>query len=137
MSAHRMCLPRRVGISPTIHQLLGHSEAVKSAQFSPDGLKIVSSSMDKTVRIWSAITGECERTLEGHSGSVWSAEFSPDGLKIVSASSDETVRVWNAVTGECERTLEGHSDTVTWAQFSPDDGQEFQFYNSTLGFCKS
>eukprot|EP01051_Picozoa_sp_SAG22_P021859 SAG22_NODE_4998_length_1111_cov_2.028656_3_plen_103_part_01 len=71
-----------------------------------DGQKIVSASSDETVRVWSAVTGECEQTLEGHSDWVMSAQFSPDGQKIVSASWDETVRVWSAITGECEQTLE-------------------------------
>eukprot|EP01048_Picozoa_sp_COSAG05_P019263 COSAG05_NODE_2972_length_2450_cov_68.754573_1_plen_651_part_10 len=131
LGAHRLCLPARVDISPTIHQLIGHSDAVSSASFSPDGTKVVSGSGDQTVRIWDAVTGECEQTLEGHSDYVLSASFSPDGTKVVSCSgddfaillgteSDKTVRIWDAVTGECEQTLEGHSRGVTSASFSPD-----------------
>eukprot|EP01052_Picozoa_sp_SAG31_P054210 SAG31_NODE_14304_length_815_cov_1.555866_1_plen_45_part_10 len=43
----------------------GHSGPVTSAAFSPDGTKVVTASYDTTVRIWSAVTGECEQTLEG------------------------------------------------------------------------
>eukprot|EP01052_Picozoa_sp_SAG31_P057194 SAG31_NODE_16792_length_695_cov_2.310403_2_plen_71_part_01 len=71
------------------------------------------------MRIWSAVTGECEQTLEGHSYPVSSAAFSPDGTKVVTASDDKTVRIWSAVTGECEQTLEGHSSGVNSAAFSP------------------
>ena len=97
-----MCFPMRVAISPTIHQLMGHSDAVSSASFSPDGTKVVSGSWDQTVRIWDAVTGECAQTLEGHSSGVTSASFSP---KVVSGSDDQTVRIWDAVTGECAQTL--------------------------------
>ena len=83
----------RIAVSPTIHQLLGHTRTVHSASFSPDGQKIVSGSHDNTVRVWSAVTGECEQTLEGHTSMVNSASFSPDGQKIVSGSRDETVRI--------------------------------------------
>eukprot|EP01044_Picomonas_judraskeda_P042232 COSAG03_NODE_21637_length_301_cov_2.995050_1_plen_75_part_01 len=74
-----MCFPMRVAVSPTIHQLMGHTGSVRSASFSPDGTKVVSGSWDCTVRIWDAVTGECEQTLEGHSLGVRSASFSPDG----------------------------------------------------------
>ena len=69
-----------------------------SASFSPDGTKVVTGSHDRTVRIWDAVTGECEQTLEGHSSYVSSASFSPDGTKVVSSSNDATVRIWDAVT---------------------------------------
>ena len=34
--------------------------------FSKDGTKIVSGSMDKTIRVWNVDTGECILTLKGH-----------------------------------------------------------------------
>ena len=113
LSTQNMCLPGRVGISPTIHQLVGHGDYVTSVQFSPDGLKLASGSFDKTLRIWDAVTGECEQTLEGHGRAVESVQFSPDGLKLASGSWDKTLRIWDAVTGECEQTLEGHGREVT------------------------
>ena len=65
---------------------------MNSAEFSPDGTKVVTASSDKTLRLWNVATGECEQTLAGHSVTVWSARFSPDGTKVVSASVDKTLR---------------------------------------------
>ena len=42
--------------------LVGHTDYVNSASFSPDGEKVVSASDDKTVRIWSVEVDECQHT---------------------------------------------------------------------------
>ena len=112
LGPHRLCIPPRVAMSPVIHQLVGHSDWVVSAQFSPDGTNIVSASYDQTVRVWSVATGECVQTLKGHTNMVNTAQFSLDGTNILSASNDKTVRVWSVATGECVQTLEGHKDIV-------------------------
>ena len=100
--------------------LIGHSSFVYSVSYSPDGTKIVSGSLDNTVKIWDANTGQCLKTLEGHSETVNSVAYSTDGTKIISGSGDETVKIWDANTGECLETLEGHSKGVYSVAFSPD-----------------
>ena len=79
-----------------LQTLEGHTDIVNSASYSPDGRKIVSASVDKTIKIWDANTGSCLQTLTGHIDSVRSASYSPDGTKIVSASYDNTIKIWSA-----------------------------------------
>jgi WD40 repeat protein len=98
----------------------GHNDSVYSATYSPDGLRIVTASNDKTARIWDAITGNLIATLEGHNDSVRSATYSPDGSHIVTASNDKTARVWDALSGQSIGTLAGHTDWVRTVSFSPD-----------------
>ena len=43
----------------------GHDGPVNSVAFSVDGHKILSSSFDKTVKIWNADSGEVIQTLSG------------------------------------------------------------------------
>ena len=64
----------------------GMIDYVNSAEFSPDGKRIVTASGDNTARIWDAETGKLLHTLTGHEDRVNSAEFSPDGKRIVTAS---------------------------------------------------
>lgn len=74
--------------------LEGHSWDVSSVAYSPDGTKIISGSLDDTIKIWDANTGECLQTLVGHIEPVWSVAFSPDGTKIISGSLDHTIKIW-------------------------------------------
>jgi WD40 repeat protein len=79
--------------------LAGHEGFVLSANFNPDGQRIVTGSADKTARVWDATTGKELIVLRGHEGGVKSAAFSPDGSRIVTASDDSTARLWDAATG--------------------------------------
>ncbi len=98
----------------------GHADAVRSVVFSPDGKLLATASIDKTVKIWDAETGQEIRTLSGHTDWVNAAAFSPDGKFIASASRDKTVKIWNVESGEPIKTLAGHSDWITSVAFSPD-----------------
>ena len=44
----------------------GHSYAVMSVAFSPDGNTIASGSRDKSIKLWNPQTGDLIRTLEGN-----------------------------------------------------------------------
>src|SRR5258708_4160723 len=79
---------------------IGHSGAVRSVAYSPDGQHIVSGSSDNAIRIWNTETGAAVgKPLKGHTHWVLSVAYSPDGQHIVSGSSDNAIRIWNTETG--------------------------------------
>jgi WD40 repeat protein len=100
--------------------LRGHEGPVRSARFSPDGNRIVTTSYDGTARVWDAEIGKAPLILTGHEGSVYSADFSPDGSRIVTAGRDGTARVWDAETGKPLFNFTENEASVYSAGFSPD-----------------
>ncbi|XP_033970190.1 LOW QUALITY PROTEIN: F-box/WD repeat-containing protein 7-like [Trematomus bernacchii] len=109
LSQHRIESNWRSGDTREPMVLKGHDEHVITClQFSGD--LIVSGSDDNTLRVWSAVSGKCLRTLSGHTGGVWCSQMSV--ATVISGSTDRTLRVWDAESGECVHTLYGHTSTV-------------------------
>ncbi len=73
----------------------GHTRAVSSVAFSPDGARLATGSWDKTVKLWDAALGEEITTLPGHTPAVYSVAFSPDGARLATGSWDKTVKLWD------------------------------------------
>ena len=99
---------------------LRHEKEVFSAQFSPDGTRVVTASDEATARVWDTKTGKALTEPLRHKGLVRSAQFSPDGTRVVTASGDTTARVWDAKTGKALTEPLRHEDVVLSAQFSPE-----------------
>ena len=98
-----------------------HKGAVRSADLSSDGSRIVTASDDGTARVWSATTGEQLTTPLDHGGfAIEDVEFSPNGRLIATAGADQRVRVWNAETGMPITESLPHVNHVDHVSFSPD-----------------
>lgn len=105
--------------------LRGHTAAINSIAFSPDGRQLVSVSDDRTVYLWDLERGIMGgKPFTGHTHFVCAVAFSPDGQRIVSGAYNGEVLLWNTETGVMEGCpLIGCSDSVRSVDFS-DDGQQ-------------
>ena len=75
-----------------IETYTGHTSVVSSVAVMSNGT-IVSSSYDKTVKIWSREARACLHTLKGHTDWVNGVAILPGG-EVVSASNDKTLKIW-------------------------------------------
>jgi len=85
--------------------LKSHTNWVRSVAYSPDNLRIVSSSDDDSIKIWDAHSYQLLNTLNGHTNMVNSVVFSPNNLSIASGSCDNTIIIWDAHSGQLLNTL--------------------------------
>ncbi|KAJ7711411.1 WD40 repeat-like protein [Mycena olivaceomarginata] len=99
---------------------LQHDGSVHSVAFSSDGLRAISGSDDRAIRIWDVSTGKQLQQLDGHNDGVNSVAFSSDGLHAISGSDDRAIRIWDVSTGKQLQQLDGHNDGVNSVAFSSD-----------------
>jgi F-box/WD-40 domain protein MET30 len=100
-----------------IRSFCGHSDQVQTLQISvphrrdPRASKesqgveprLVTGSLDKTVKVWRIETGECIKTLFGHEEGIWCV--TSDTLRIVSGAHDRKMHVWDMESGESLYTI--------------------------------
>jgi WD40 repeat protein len=114
-----------------IQRFSGHTDVVTRALLSQDETQIFSGSLDRTLRLWDAETGEQILNIETP-GAILNVALSADGKRGVSSSADETaaddpndvvdrtIRVWNLELGLELAHFEPESGFVRAVDFSPD-----------------
>ncbi len=124
-------------IQARLATLRGHTAAVNSAEYSPDGAHILTASADGSARLWNATSFALERTVEDCRGNLIGAEFDPTGKGFAAECDDGRIRLYRA-DGVLSHTLvaagapgaaPGERST---AQFSPDGSQLATLANEVL-----
>jgi WD40 repeat protein/tRNA A-37 threonylcarbamoyl transferase component Bud32 len=94
-----------------------HTASAFNVCWSPDGKRLACGSMDQTLRVWDAASGQAVLSLKKQSYPYRRVCWSPDGKRLACTHSDGTVKVWDAATGQEAFCLDGAGLCVGW---SPD-----------------
>jgi curved DNA-binding protein CbpA len=101
----------------------GHSGAIRSLVFTPDGERLISGSDDKTIRSHKLNVSAPLVLGRGnlkHVASITALVLSPDGKVLVSGSADKTVKIWHLGQNSDPFTLTGFASKITSLDISPD-----------------
>ena len=137
----------RVGEVGPLYILEGHTDDIAAVSFSPDGKRIVSTSADKTIRLWDCDAIGC--VFEENEDTICGYPYSPDGNYYVSdafyCDPYDSIwyyvpdwagfTIWNAKTHKVVKTYLDCADYV-FTSFSPD-GKLVAFPSSdaTINVC--
>jgi len=107
--------------TPEVFVPLGHADSITSAVFSTDGAYLISSSKDRTVKIWEGPTGREVRTLS-HDAEVNAIHISPDGKTIISGDDKGKIHFWETLTGKYvgKIALKEGGNKIYSLSYSPD-----------------
>ena len=105
-----------------IRVLASNLGSVTSVRFSPDGLQVAASGLDKIIRFFN-LDGIATTSCKGHTNVINSIVFLPNGQRLASASDDKTIRIWRVSDGSVESVLDGHTEPVMSLAYSSFDNQ--------------
>ena len=75
-------------------ELLGHSRGVNDVTYSPGGQYIVTTSTDRTARVWNASTGQLLQ-VDHDQSSTGNPSVDPDSRFVVEFNANDQIRLWD------------------------------------------
>ena len=119
-------------VTRNVTNLPGHTGAVTSLAFSPNGKTLAVVDSWNKVRLWN-VASQTEIDVLEHLDTVYTLAFSPDGSTLAlglygstdsggwsAAPKDKSIRLWDVASRTETASLQGHGEIVYSVAFSPD-----------------
>ncbi|MBM4073566.1 MAG: hypothetical protein FJ271_32295, partial [Planctomycetes bacterium] len=124
----RLC---RIADQQELHRFKGHWHGIRGLAFLPGEKRLVTGSIDGTVRFWDLADGKELYQVKlpplppnapeiGATRDVFALALSPDGRQVLCGHRDRVARLYDVTTGDLIQTLTGHRSYVNAAAISPD-----------------
>jgi len=89
-----------------------HNLPISSISIHPRKMVAVTTSDDKTWKMWTIPDGQMIMRGEGHTDWVSGCDFHPTGKLLATSSGDSTVKIWNFEKEKCVHTFSDHLKAV-------------------------
>jgi hypothetical protein len=99
--------------------LMGHFLPIYCFTFDRTGLRFITGSDDKLIKMWSTRTHRLCLSLRGHISDIVDLAVSVDNRFLASASNDSDIRIWWMHNGHPALVLPGHLGVISRISFTP------------------
>lgn len=99
--------------------LAGHADQDTGVRFTPDGARVLTCSVDGTLRLYSATSGDLVAAFTGVAP-INAVAITPDGARFVYGQGNGQVIIRDLTSGTILRTLAGHTSSVRSVDVSRD-----------------
>lgn len=90
-------LPEGVGVAYL--QENAHPKGLERISFAPDGVRLVTSARDGSIKVWDVLQRKLRTPIAGHTADAYSVSFVAGGARILSSGADKTARLWDSTSG--------------------------------------
>jgi WD40 repeat protein len=111
-----------VATGKPLRTLLGHLDVVTALSFNADSTRLVSGSVDKTVRVWNLTESKFPEMVKftGHADSVTAVSFNANATQVLSSAADKTLKLWPLADPIKPVDFAGHAAAVIGSALTPD-----------------